>query len=108
METCLSVLQRNRKDDRSLGADVNAFLVTFSRISSETMNSYSADVMGFPVLSEVMEVIINALLSTVELMLPVMLCGTRWNAFAKQAVRKIQKVQKISSIFVVVDDLPLT
>lgn len=83
------MLQRSRNDDRSLGADVNAFLVTFSLISRDTINSYSADVNGFPVMSDVIDVSIGVVLSTVEFMLPVRLCGTRWNALAKQAVNKI-------------------
>lgn len=100
METCLSVLHLNRNDDRSRGADVNAFLVTFSRISSDTMNSYSADCSGLPVMSEVMDaIIIGALLSTVELILPVMLCGTRWNALAKQAGWKRKIISKNKTNF---------
>lgn len=93
IETCLSVLQRSRNDDRSLGADVNAFLVTFSLISRDTINSYSADVNGFPVMSAVMDVSICALLSAVELMLPVKLCGNRWNALEKQTVRKYEFIK---------------
>lgn len=59
-------------------------LATLSRISSDTMNSYSAELRGLPVMSDVMDATIAGL-STGDVTLPVRLCGTRRNALEKQA-----------------------
>uniref|UniRef100_A0A2M3ZS43 Putative secreted peptide n=1 Tax=Anopheles braziliensis TaxID=58242 RepID=A0A2M3ZS43_9DIPT len=89
MHTSLSVLQRNRKLDFTSRGTVTYPFRSFSLISSETANSYMADWIGLPAVSDVTEASITfSPLSANEVD---MLTGTlggraRWNAFAKQVL----------------------
>lgn len=66
-KTSLSVFVRSLKRARSRTTLVYEFFVTFSLISKLTLNSYIAEVKGFPIKSDVIDPNMMLLLSTAEL-----------------------------------------